>query len=213
MSGFVHHRYGAGEAATEFEPGDFILTHRQHPVSRLIRVAQKIRGRERRYSYWSHAALIVASDGTLVEAESRGVIHSHLSDYTEVEYHLVRLGDSADRRDREQLVAFAESLVGQPFGFLDLFSVGVSLLTGAKVNVSYQSHLMCSALVARALERTSAIFDDEPAHMLPADLARHYGVEAPVAADPRAGDAPAGRERSHRPRESGSPSGDPNSAR
>jgi hypothetical protein len=39
---------------------------------------------------------------------------------------------------------------------------------------------MCSALVARALERTSAIFPDEPAHRLPADLARYYGVEAPT---------------------------------
>jgi hypothetical protein len=179
MPGFRAERYGPGEAATDFQPGDFILTHRRHAVSRLIRVAQKIRGRERRYSYWSHAALVVGADGSLVEAETKGVIRRNLSYYRDVEYHLVHLGDSADRRDREQVVAFAESLVGQPFGLLDLFSVGLSLLTGAKVNVSYESHLMCSALVARALERTSAIFGDEPAHMLPADLARYYGVEAP----------------------------------
>jgi uncharacterized protein YycO len=181
MAGFRSERYGPGESATGFEPGDFILTHRRHLVSRLIRVAQKIRGRERRYSYWSHAAVIVDADGSLVEAESRGVIRRNLSEYTDREYHLVRLGDSADDRDRRQVAAFAESLVGQPFGFLDMFSVGLSLLTGAKVNVSYESHLMCSALVARALERTSVIFADEPSHMLPADLARHYGVEAPPA--------------------------------
>jgi hypothetical protein len=69
--------------------------------------------------------------------------------------------------------------VGQLFGLLDLVSVGLSPFTGAKLNVSYASHLLCSALVARALERTDAIFADQPAHMLPADLARHYGVEAP----------------------------------
>jgi hypothetical protein len=77
------------------------------------------------------------------------------------------------------VATFAESLVGQAFGYLDMFSVGISLFTGAKINVSYASHLMCSALVARALERTDAIFPDEPAHMLPADLARYYGAEAP----------------------------------
>ncbi|HVD00143.1 MAG TPA: YiiX/YebB-like N1pC/P60 family cysteine hydrolase [Candidatus Dormibacteraeota bacterium] len=181
MSGFRVDRYGPGESATEFEPGDFILTHRRHLVSRMIRIAQKIRGRERKYSYWSHAAVIVDRDGSLVEAETHGVVRTNLSKYQEREYHLVRIGDSADQRDRAQVAAFAESLVGQPFGFLDLFSVGLSLLTGAKVNVSYESHLMCSALVARALERTSAIFGDEPAHMLPADLARYYGVEAPAA--------------------------------
>jgi uncharacterized protein YycO len=181
MSHFRAERYGPGEAATKFRPGDFILTHHHHPVSRMIRLAQKVRGRERRYSYWSHAALIVDADGSLVEAESKGVVRSPLSKYAAQEYHLVDLGDSADDRDRKQAAAFAESLVGQPFGMLDMFSVALSLFTGAKVNVSYASHLMCSALVARALERTDAIFDDEPTHMLPADLARFYGVEAPKA--------------------------------
>lgn len=179
MSHFRVERYGPGEAATKFRPGDFILTHRHHPVSRMIRLAQKVRGRERKYSYWSHAAVIVDVDGSLVEAESRGVVRSPLSKYSPEEYHLVDLGDTADERDRKQVAAYAESLVGQPFGFLDMFSVGLSLFTGAKVNVSYESHLMCSALVARALERTDAIFHDEPSHMLPADLARFYGVEAP----------------------------------
>ncbi|HEY8762298.1 MAG TPA: hypothetical protein VIP52_15455 [Candidatus Dormibacteraeota bacterium] len=179
MSHFRVERYGPGEQATKFKPGDFILTHRNHAVSRMIRLAQRVRGRERKYSYWSHAGVIVDQDGSLVEAESKGVLRSPLSKYAPEEYHLVDLGDTAGDRDRKQVVAFAESLVGQPFGLLDLFSVGLSLFTGAKVNVSYESHLMCSALVARALERTDAIFPDEPSHMLPADLARFYGVEAP----------------------------------
>jgi uncharacterized protein YycO len=179
MSHFVVDRYEVGKAATDFEPGDFILTHAHHPVSHMLRLAQKVRGRERKYSYWSHAAVIVDKDGSLVEAESRGVVRSPLSKYDPTEYHLVHLGRTADKRDRKQVAAFAESLVGQPFGYLDMFSVGISLFTGAKINVSYASHLMCSALVARALERTDAIFPDEPAHMLPADLARYYGAEAP----------------------------------
>jgi uncharacterized protein YycO len=179
MSPFRVERYEPGKAATDFELGDFILTHAHHPVSRMLRLAQKVRGRERKYSYWSHVAVIVDKDGSLVEAESRGVVRSPLSKYEATEYHLVHLGHTADQRDRKQVAIFAESLVGQPFGYLDMFSVGISLFTGAKINVSYASHLMCSALVARALERTDAIFPDEPAHMLPADLARYYGAEAP----------------------------------
>lgn len=180
MSHYRAEVYKPGDAATDFEPGDFILTHRKKFISRMIRVAEKIRGRDRKYSYWSHAAVIVDKDGSLVEAETKGVVLSPLSKYQPEEYHLVHLGDSADANDRRQVAAFAKSLVGQPFGFLDMFSVTLSLLTGAKLNISYESHLMCSALVARALERTSAIFGDEPAHMLPADLARYYGVEAPT---------------------------------
>jgi len=108
MSHFRVERYEPGKAATDFKPGDFILTHAYHPVSRLLRLAQKVRGRERRYSYWSHAAVIVDRDGSLVEAESRGVIRSPLTKYDSEEYHLVHLGSSADERDRKQVAAFAD---------------------------------------------------------------------------------------------------------
>ena len=105
-----------------------------------------------------------------------------MSQYRDVEYHLVNIDAIANDRDREQAVAFTESTVGEPFGVLDGIGLILSLVTGLRLNVSYNSHLVCSALVARALERTSAIFDDEPAHMLPADLARHFGIEGPKVA-------------------------------
>lgn len=175
-------RYGPGEQASRFEPGDFILTHKNNLVPRFIRFAQRIRGRERKYSHWSHTAMITSTEGDIVEAETKGVIRGHMSQYRDVEYHLVSIDGIADSRDRQQAVAFTESTVGQPFGVLDGIGLILSLVTGLRLNVSYNSHLVCSALVARALERTSAIFDDEPAHMLPADLARHFGIERPAAA-------------------------------
>lgn len=176
---FSSKRYGPGEEATDFKPGDFILTHKNKLIPRFIRFAQRIRGRERKYSHWSHTAMITSPRGDIVEAETKGVIRSQLSDYRDVEYHLVKIDGVADERDRRQAVEFTESMVGQPFGVLDGIGLILSLVTGLRLNVSYNSHLVCSALVARALERTDAIFDDEPAHMLPADLARFFGVAAP----------------------------------
>ncbi|MDQ6691652.1 MAG: hypothetical protein M3Z13_02685, partial [Candidatus Dormibacteraeota bacterium] len=72
MAEYRVQHFGPGESANEFQPGDFILTHRKRFISRLIRLAQKIRGRERKYSYWSHAAIIIDTEGTLVEAETKG---------------------------------------------------------------------------------------------------------------------------------------------
>ena len=172
-------RYGPGEEATDFQPGDFILTHKMKLIPRFIRFAQRMRGRERKYSHWSHTAMITGADGSLVEAETKGVIKGNLSQYREVEYHLVKIDAIADDHDRKQAVAFTESMLGQPFGVLDGIGLILSLVTGLRLNVSYNSHLVCSALVARALERTDAIFDDEPAHMLPADLARYFNVTGP----------------------------------
>jgi hypothetical protein len=52
-------RYGPGEEAAAFEPGDFILTHADHVTSRLIRFAQRwrMRGARREFAHWSHAAI------------------------------------------------------------------------------------------------------------------------------------------------------------
>jgi uncharacterized protein YycO len=171
-------RFGPDHEATEFEPGDFILTHRRGPIPRLIRAGQRLRfrGADRPYAHWSHSAIIVAADGAIVEAEASGVKRDHLSRYKAVEYHLVRLGDTAGARDRAQAVRFAERLVGDAFGFGEMIAVSINILSGRRLSLTRKSHMICSALVARALERTDAIFEPDPAGMLPADLAKHYGV-------------------------------------
>jgi len=57
-------RYGAGEEATNFVPGDFILAHRHHLIAGLISLAQKRRfgGADAVYAHWSHSAVIVEKD-------------------------------------------------------------------------------------------------------------------------------------------------------
>ena len=145
----------------------------------MIRSGQRLRfrGADRPFAHWSHSAIIVGEDGAIVEAEASGVKRDQLSKYKDSEYHLVRLGDTADARDRRQAVAYAERLVGQAFGFGEMAAVSVDVLSGRRISFTRKSHLICSALVARALERTDAIFEVDPAGMLPADLAKHYGVK------------------------------------
>ena len=171
-------RYGAGESATHFSPGDFILSHRHRPIAGLISFAQKVRfrGADAVYAHWSHCALIVAEDGALVEAESLGVERSPISKYQSREYHLVRLEPEFGSEDREQAVAYSTAQVGQAFGFLALTGAALYLLFGWPLRLMRQNHQICSGLVVRALQKGGLLQDSDPALMLPADLAKIYKV-------------------------------------
>jgi uncharacterized protein YycO len=190
-------QYCPGEKAApdEYEPGDFILTHGSHLTSRLIRFGQGIRfrGDDRKYTWWSHAALIRRKNGDLIEAINAGVIETNISRYDKTEYYLVHLEDSlATKHDREQAVKFAEASLGQKYSYIMVASIFFSLLTGAKFAIGYDGQAICSGLVSRALERSSAIFDRTPSHMLPADLARMFKVEPPQP-DSDKGEVPSAR--------------------
>lgn len=58
-------------------------------------------------------------------------------------------------------------------------SIAYSLLTGGKFTFGLEGQAICSGLVARAMERTGAIFNRTPSHIMPADLAKYYKVEPP----------------------------------
>jgi len=121
----------------------------------------------------------VSEDGAIVEALARGVTRRHLDCYTSRDYQIVRIQGS--RQDREQVVAFAEWAAREcsRYGFLTIASIALCVITGCRVTFFVDGELICSGLVARALERTTAVFDVDPVHMTPADLARYYQVPAP----------------------------------
>lgn len=180
---FEHH--GPGDTMLDPEPGDFILTHGGELFSELIRIGQQLRfhGPDRQFTYWNHAALIVSSDGAIVEALGTGVQRRSLADYDPTQYTVVRI--TASKEDRAEAAAFAEHCVGEPYGFTTIVSIGLSLLTGAKFSFGFNGQLICSGLVARALERTTAIFDDEPSHIMPAQLAKLFGAIPPAPGTPK----------------------------
>jgi hypothetical protein len=180
--------FGPGEESTDYDPGDFILAHGEAWTSKLIRFGQRLRihGEDRKYTYWNHAALVVSPTGDLIEAVGGGVCPAQISQYKADEYHLVRIGASAD--DRKQAVDFARWAAGlkegsrrERYGFLTIVSIAYTLVTGGKFTFGIEGQSICSGLVARAMERTGAIFNRTPTHIMPADLAKYYDVEPGVA--------------------------------
>jgi hypothetical protein len=169
--------YGPGEAPDVTVPGDFVLTHGDAWTSRMIRFGQALRihGDDRKYTFWNHAALIVGPDGSIVEALGAGVKAGTLSKYFGTTYHIVKI--EATAADRAQVVRYAESQVGIPYGFLTIVSIAFGLMTGAKFTFDFEGQHICSGLVARSLERTDAIFNRSPEHIMPADLAKYYSLD------------------------------------
>jgi hypothetical protein len=182
--GFAVRRYGPGETprAGDYRRGDFVLTRGQGFISWLIRFGQGLGywGPERKYTYWSHTALFVDEEGTIVEALGRGVVRSHIDKYLHLHHHVVALA-AVTPEEREHEVRFAEYCVvsHSQYGFVTIVSIVLSLLTGMKFGFGIDGQEICSGLVSRALERTGAIFPEEPWHMMPADLARRYQVDPP----------------------------------
>ena len=193
IQGVTIERYGPGEQASNLQAGDFILTHENDLFGRLIQFAQAIRyhGADRKYTWWNHAALIVDEQGSLIEALSQGVSQTNISHYTPAEYHLVRLGSTANDEDRAEAVRFARSAVGDTYGWLTIINITLRLLTGGKLAFVIDGQFICSGLVARAMERTRAVFDRNTEGIMPADLAKYYQVEPPPPGTPKGKALPA----------------------
>jgi len=71
----------------------------------------------------------------------------------------------------------------QTYGYVTILSIVLTLLTGAKFTFSIEGQMICSGLVARSEERGHAIFSLDPAHIMPADLAKYYQADPPTSAD------------------------------
>ena len=78
--------------------------------------------------------------------------------------------------NRTHEVEFAQACLHNHYGWLTIVSIALSLLTGSKLGFGVDGQEICSALVARCLERTGEIFPTDPWHIMPADLAKYYGV-------------------------------------
>jgi uncharacterized protein YycO len=170
-------RYGAGDGASGTIPGDFILTHRYHNwYSDLISFGQGIRfqGKRRPYAHWSHAAFITGYDGEIIEARGRGIIRQNIHEYKDREYHYVHL--NYEMSDRLQAIAFAESCLGDGYGFLTIIALALTIMTPAGIEFGLNGTEICSALVASCLERGPYIFPKGAISMMPADLAEYFDI-------------------------------------
>jgi uncharacterized protein YycO len=183
-----HETFGPGQTVRDPLAGDFILTHGDAWTSKLIRFGQRLRchGTDAKYARWNHAAMFVDEDGNLIEALGGGVQKRNVSVYQGTEYTIVRIQKIiGGTGDREEVMKFAEWSLGQPYGFMAIVSIAIGLIFGGSFTFGFDGQSICSGLVARALERTSAIFNREPSRIMPADLAKYFRVEPPSASMPR----------------------------
>ena len=169
--------YSVGQQPPKFTPGDFILVSTTGILAKCIRAGQFFRyhGKMRNYSHWNHAAMIVDTDGTVVEAAGRGVRYSNINEYKESEYYLV--STKLNKQSRDQTVAAARSFVKDKYGWFTILSIILQLITGIEFQFSFGNSVICSGVVAQSLWAGGVIFDSNPYQIMPADLASAYDVD------------------------------------
>jgi hypothetical protein len=77
--------------------------------------------------------------------------------------------------DREEVLAWATGRVGRKYGYLNAFMCGLrNVIPGLQIKQG--NEVICSELVAEALERAGHDFEKDSALVSPGDLADHFGV-------------------------------------
>jgi hypothetical protein len=170
-------RCGPGESISDPRPGDIVLVRGTGWLGKTIRFGLRLRYRsneERALAYWSHAGIIVNTQGHLIEVVPSGVVLNRLENYRAQEYHYVYLDLSA--ADRARASSYAYSCLRQKYDRLGFVLLTLATLTGEWFEVPERGKQGCVALIARALQRAGLRFVRRPTDMTPADLARNFGV-------------------------------------
>lgn len=154
------------------KPGDFFLVEGTDWQSKLIKFGQSLRYHGSKDTFYTHCGMFINTDGGIVEADFQGVKTNIISKYERLQKKIVYLNITDE--DRSQMLLFAKSCVNEGYGFLTILSIGWSLLTGSKFSIGLSGEEICSGLVARSLERTSYIPNNDASHITPADLAEQF---------------------------------------
>jgi uncharacterized protein YycO len=142
-----------------------------------LRSKDPLLGPDRKYTHWNHAAIFINDKGDIIEALGGGVQKRNISVYRKTEYHVVHLQNVVEPPNRTHEVEFAQACLNEHYGWLTIVSIAFCLLTGSKFGFGVDGQEICSALVARCLERTGEIFPTDPWHIMPADLAKYFKVQ------------------------------------
>lgn len=162
-------------AGEEARPGDFVVTHDNSIIDRLIQIATRSR--------WNHAALITSAAGDIAELVGPGNRRAHLSKYRKLEYFVVRLDDLSDE-DRRQVVEYVDATVArhERYGYLTIATIVVKILTRARLVLKLDGMMICSEFVANALAHGGQVWDKDASLITPADLYNRYVSPSRLAA-------------------------------
>jgi hypothetical protein len=168
----------AGTTAREVRAGDFLLTGAtgQGLVSKAIKLGSWLRGYDKPFRRFSHTVLIVNPNGMAVEAASSGVQQTHISNFKDEDYVIVHT--NVDEHDQPQIIQFVWAVLEAKtkYGFVTFAGLALYCLTGGQLCIQKAGTAICSGLVCDALTRAGYIWDRPPYAMMPADLAKHFGV-------------------------------------
>lgn len=174
--------YLPGDAPDTFPSGAVFLTAGNHFFSRMIRFGQTWSpwGDIPEYAYWSHAGIILNSEGDMAEALSRGVERWNMEKYRDTPYAIIDTHPSNE--DLDQMLEFVKSVLEARYryGYLTIASIIVTLLTGSKIVISKTSTAICSGMSSETLTRRGLIFPVPPSHMTPGMLGRKFRVTFPL---------------------------------
>ena len=166
-----------GEIVTGLRPGDLLLIRGPGWLGRLIRFFAWARFRKdyRYYGHWSHAALVVTPAGHLLEVHARGVGLCGIEKYRHTDFCYVRL--DLDEAARLEAARYAYACRGQRYDIAGFLLLGISVLSGGRLRVRDNGRPGCVSLIARALGRAGVKFDRAPPELMPADLAKRFGIQ------------------------------------
>jgi hypothetical protein len=170
---------------TTYQPGSFFLAAAEGWAGYGIALGQTLAGDPSRYT---HAGIIIGSDGTCVEAEPGGARYGNVTHYrhTLVSDAPVRevVGDwmhpavETEQRIRLAVTAEAHKLIGVGYSFLDYFALAalhLHLPSGwVRRRVEKSGHMICSQLCDAVFDRAGIhLFTDGrlPGDVMPSDLA------------------------------------------
>lgn len=156
---------------TRVAPGDVVLFH--NPKFNIMTALIHLTTR----SKWNHAAIVteVFPEVEIIEATDKGVTRARLADKRD---HLrvihVTFDDEDDRMDA---VAWANAREGVRYGYFNAFMCGVNnVLAGLNLAIKKTDSIICSELVAEALEKAGFDFGQDSSQVSPGDLATYFGV-------------------------------------
>lgn len=148
------------------KPGDLLLVHSDAPFNRLIKFGEWLH-RKNASCWTTHIGCIVSEAGDTIEAEAKGVIRSNVSAHAQSK--VIDTGFTDEQRARA--VAFAESCVGDEYGFLTLASIALHLLLPFPLSFKSSKSLICSELGARFAEHAGWICPElDTARVMPSDI-------------------------------------------
>jgi uncharacterized protein YycO len=151
-----------------YEPqiGDYFVVRTNGVFGWIIRLGTS--------SHWNHAGVYIG-DGKIVEATPRGVKINSANEYPLMAWNK---HEGLTPKQRAGIAIYAESLVGKPYGFVDIARlilriIGFKLFANTKLMtyLAAKDGYICSELVAESYQKVGINMYQDPADVTPAFLA------------------------------------------